>query len=54
MIASAERRAPSAERQPTVVLLRVLIVDDDPVICATLVGCLVQDGYAVAEAGDAA
>ncbi len=38
-------------RQPT---NRVLIVDDDPVTCATLAGYFEQDGYLVAEAGDAA
>jgi len=33
---------------------RVLIVDDDPVICATLAGYFEQAGYAVVEAKDAA
>ena len=44
----------TAELQPTSPTPRVLIVDDDPVTCATLAGYFAEDGYAVAEAGDAA
>ncbi|NBC47193.1 MAG: response regulator [Gammaproteobacteria bacterium] len=44
----------NTDPQPQLPNNRVLIVDDDPVTCATLAGYFEQDGYVVAEAGDAA
>ncbi len=43
----------TAASAPEATIYRVLIVDDDPVTCATLAGYFEQAGYAITEAKDA-
>ncbi|MBK1650264.1 response regulator [Rhabdochromatium marinum] len=43
----------TVETQRNLLTDHILIVDDDPVTCASLSGYFEQDGYAVDEAGDA-